>query len=88
MVAPLATRLPVSNSGSAPGWKLWTMGVGAARACPTLRRKLAILRHSACEAHGRGSTIEMVEYCGGCKSRRILTYRVREDIQRLVLLNR
>jgi hypothetical protein len=30
----------------------------------------------------------MVEYCGRCKRRRILTYRVREDIQRLVLLNR
>ena len=30
----------------------------------------------------------MVEYCGGCKGRRLLTYRVREDIQRLVLLNR
>ena len=30
----------------------------------------------------------MVEYCGRCKRRRILTYRVREDIRRLVLLNR
>ena len=30
----------------------------------------------------------MVEYCGRCKRRRILRYRVREDIQRLVLLNR
>jgi len=30
----------------------------------------------------------MAEYCGRCKRRRILTYRVREDIQRLVLLNR
>jgi hypothetical protein len=30
----------------------------------------------------------MVEYCGRCKRRRILTYHVREDIQRLVLLNR
>jgi hypothetical protein len=30
----------------------------------------------------------MVEYCGRCKRPRILTYRVREDIQRLVLLNR
>jgi hypothetical protein len=28
----------------------------------------------------------MVEYCGRCKRRRILTYRVREDIQRLILL--
>ena len=30
----------------------------------------------------------MVEYCGRCKRPRILTYRVREDNQRLVLLNR
>jgi hypothetical protein len=30
----------------------------------------------------------MVEYCGRCKRRRVLTYQVREDIQRLVLLNR
>jgi hypothetical protein len=30
----------------------------------------------------------MVEYCGRCKRRRVLRYRVREDIQRLVLLNR
>jgi hypothetical protein len=30
----------------------------------------------------------MVEYCGRCKRRRVLMYRVREDIQRLVLLNR
>ena len=30
----------------------------------------------------------MVEYCGRCKRRRIFTYRVREDIQRLALLNR
>ena len=30
----------------------------------------------------------MAEYCGRCKRPRVLAYRVREDIQKLVLLNR
>jgi hypothetical protein len=30
----------------------------------------------------------MAEYCGRCTRRRVLAYRVREDVQKLVLLNR
>lgn len=30
----------------------------------------------------------MAEYCGRCKRRRVLRYRVPENIERLVLLNR
>jgi hypothetical protein len=44
--------------------------VEAARARPTLRRKLAMLERSACECHGRRSISGMVAVPGGGQMRR------------------